>query len=133
MLKVKSFLYSFLWAVAILLLSTLSISTPQTEVLKIPHLDKVVHFSLYFIWTSILMCELSRTSYKRTKANIVWVIAGVTLYGVLMEFLQLTTNPNRTADVWDALFNTLGSIMSVIAYSNIKSFRQLLNFLLYTW
>ncbi len=132
MVKAKSFLYSFLWAIVILLLSTLSISTPQTDMLKIPHLDKLVHFSLYFIWTSILMCELSRTSFKQTKANIAWVIVGVSLYGVLMEFLQLTTNPNRTADVWDALFNALGSIMSVIAYLNIKSFRQLLNFLLYT-
>ncbi len=130
MIKIKTFLYSFLWAIVILLLSTLSIDTPQADVFKIPHLDKLVHFSLYFIWTSILMHELSQSSYKQTKTIVIGVIIGVSLYGVFMELLQWIANPNRTADVWDALFNALGSLVSVLIYSKVKFFRQILSFLL---
>lgn len=71
---------------------------------KFPHIDKVVHFFMFFFMAILLYC-----SFKLSKI-LYFVIP--TLTGILIEILQHTTNTGRTFDVWDIAANTTGALLA---------------------
>ncbi len=75
--------------------------------------DKVVHFSMYFIF-SFLSCWA-----LKTELNYLWLflIIPVTIgWGVFMEFMQLEMHLGRTFDVHDILANSLGVCIGILFY-----------------
>ncbi len=118
--KVKAFFFSFLWSIVVFLLSVLSIKTPETGSLNIPHFDKLVHFALYFVWGVIVVFEFRRYYSQLSLNNKLWIIAGGGLYGALMEFLQWLITSDRHADFVDAVFNVLGVVVAVYFCSKVK-------------
>ncbi len=89
------------------------------------HLDKIIHFSAYFIMMSYFAQILKKSSYK--KAFIAFL-----LMGVLIEFLQLMTG-YRSFELLDMVANTSGLLMGWLIFgnyfSNILLFvEKLLNF-----
>ncbi len=89
-------------------------STPRFQ---IPHLDKMVHFTFYFV-ASILgilfLRERSQGNMSMKKA--IWIMVFATIaFGVIMEILQHTFTVNRMGDYFDAMANTLGSFCGAIA------------------
>jgi len=81
-------------------------------------MDKVAHFCMYFGFMSALIFETYIIGKKKYS---LYVLALIPLsFGIIMEFLQLLTT-TRSASIYDALFNTIGILLSVAFWLIIKS------------
>lgn len=96
-----------LWVGVLLFLS----SRAQHEFPKfdIPHLDKAVHFVLYFIF-SFLIARLLYHRYFSTKPLVAIAIAVgfASVYGVCDEYFQ-TFAPGRAVEFFDIVADILGA------------------------
>lgn len=82
----------------------------------IPHLDKAVHFTFYFMGTVLgvlFLRERTRGAMKLTKAILIMLFATI-FYGILIEFFQYLFTAERTGDVLDGLANTMGSLCGAL-------------------
>jgi VanZ family protein len=106
---------SIIWATIILFLSLLSLKNIEKEKLEfIPHLDKLVHFSMYLILSFLIGIEYFKKSTKFL--NRFFIPVGIAiLYGSILEILQ-SLSTYRTSDIYDFLFNAIGSVMGVILF-----------------
>lgn len=116
---IKQHINSFLWALIILILcGAPSSEFPSMGFLNVPHLDKVVHFGLYVVFTLLI---LSETNTKRIlggldrKAIIISLFISIA-YGLLIELMQLLVFESRGAEFWDFVANTIGAISAVLTY-----------------
>ncbi len=109
------YLLSLLWTVVVLYLSLAQFKTDGLPRFRLPHFDKIVHFSMYFIYTFLLLFE-SKT-YNKLKTYFIIIVYTI-CFGIIMEVLQSYTS-YRSSDVYDALFNSLGSITSAILFSKL--------------
>lgn len=120
---IKQHINSFLWALIILILcGAPSSEFPSMGFLNIPHLDKVVHFGLYVVFTLLL---LSETNTKRKigeldrKSVFISLIIAI-FYGLLIELMQMLVFKSRGAEFWDFVANTIGAIMAVLLYKLVN-------------
>lgn len=105
---------AIIWGSLILVASiTSSNSVPSAN---IPHLDKVVHFTLYFILCILII--FATTSKQGLVPLMIIVIAVLSsgIFGIVMEYLQEVMKQGRSAELLDAVANTLGAIMAGILY-----------------
>lgn len=112
-MSIKTYKYSLLWAMFILLLSVLPASLfPQTDAQRLfPHADKVVHFIFYTILLFILIHEsLSNRPAAISPNKFLLLILLGTIYGFLMELIQLSPLTQRSFSIADVLANSLGCI-----------------------
>ncbi len=101
--------------------SLFSFSESSTPKISIPHFDKVVHFGFYFgaVFLGVLATREHTKGFVRLKKAIFLMIFFATIFGIVIEILQLTYTTDRQGDVLDVLANTLGAICGGIA---IKSY-----------
>ena len=88
--------------------------TPKIVVWK--HLDKVVHFFMFFgeSWLLFRCIEfIKRYAYR--KINYI-VFISISLFGLITEFLQKVTynTAKRTFSLWDLLFDVLACIVAIL-------------------
>ena len=114
----RQFIPGILWAGLILFLITL----PKSDVpelngwgawLEKIHFDKMVHAGLFGVQSLLFLIPFGksgRTIPLKIKAY-VWVCAGVTLWGLATEFIQLMV-PGRSFDWADWAADTLGAILA---------------------
>ena len=74
----------------------------------IPHMDKVLHFGVY----AILAFSVALAWPRLPKLRVFWVCA---LFGALLEVAQGTFTAGRMASGWDAMANSLGAGLGVLA------------------
>ncbi|MFS4493345.1 VanZ family protein [Maribacter sp. 2308TA10-17] len=118
MLKKPFFTIAFIsWMMFVTFSSLFSFSGIDTPGLEIPHLDKVVHFTFYFVACVLGVLFLrERTSGKITLKKALIIMLLVTIaFGILMEVLQYTLTTERTGDILDGLANTAGSFCGAVA------------------
>jgi VanZ family protein len=80
---------------------------------EFPGFDKVVHFTMYFIFSFLLSWAL------KAELSYWWllVVVPVTVgWGVFMEFMQLSMHLGRSFDVHDMMANTVGVLAGVVLY-----------------
>jgi VanZ family protein len=119
MLFLKRYWKSIAWAVVIFIVCTMpSDGVPRFKLFRIDHFDKFVHFSLYLILGVLLFLESrSQEENENLTLNTVIVVGSISIgYGILIELTQLFFTTTRSAELLDVLANTLGFIISVIAY-----------------
>ncbi len=85
------------------------IFTPSGGKVKVEHLDKVVHFSL-FLMLAINACYRYQKAEQRVDA-LIWSI----LFGLTTEVFQQCI-PGRVMDMYDGIANTLGIISGYYIY-----------------
>jgi VanZ family protein len=93
----------------------LSLLPPQDfpKVQLFTGIDKVVHFTMYFIF-SILGCWALKTEINRQKN---WLILPVIIgWGIFMELLQLEMRVGRSFEWFDILANSVGVITGILIY-----------------
>ncbi|MBK7711209.1 MAG: VanZ family protein [Bacteroidales bacterium] len=105
-----------------LILLYLSLSNPErfakVQLVSVPHLDKLVHFGMYFLLMSVIIIEHRKN--LRNPVNL-FLFALIPLsYGILMEILQTTLTRTRTGDLIDAIFDTGGIVVSILLWLLIK-------------
>ena len=88
----------------------------HTSRFNIPHMDKLVHFTFYFVACVLgvfFLRERSNATISLKKA--LWIMMFSTIaFGVLIEIIQHTMTANRMGDYLDGIANTLGSLGGVV-------------------
>jgi len=83
-------------------------------VVNIPYIDKLVHLCMY-LGLSFLAGWIYDIGHHRVR-YIYFILAGVFMYGVLMEILQRTMHNGRDFDFKDMIANLLGAIIGLLIY-----------------
>ena len=128
--KINIKLLIVIWLVVIFILSTLSGSSfNKIPTFKIPHLDKIIHFIMYFILQFIVVAEYYKNSankYKPAKFFTLSILFSIT-YGGIMEILQEYIFTSRTGSLADFLANSIGAIIGSFALLLLYNYTPLLN------
>lgn len=83
----------------------------------IPHLDKAVHFTFYFVACVLgvlFLRERSKSTMKLQRALILMLISTI-LFGAIIEVIQYVYTVNRMGDFVDGMANSLGSFCGAFA------------------
>ncbi len=124
MLKKNSYTILFIsWMLFITFLSLFSFKDDSLPKVRIPHLDKAVHFTFYFIG-AILGSLFTRESTKGNvglKKTIIIVFFTMVVYGIIIEVIQLVFTPNRHGDILDVLANSLGAFSGILVIKYLFS------------
>lgn len=85
--------------------------------LEIPYFDKMVHFSLFFVFAMLLYRPFKQLNLK----YLFWAPFTAILLGALLESAQRTISSTRDTDIYDFLANTTGIIISILFYHYLVS------------
>ncbi|MGE0078400.1 MAG: VanZ family protein [Bacteroidales bacterium] len=124
---IKHHINSILWALVILILcGAPSSGFPKIGFLNIPHLDKIVHFGLYFIFTLLLVSEHNPLRCKQnvTKQSLIVGFSVAVIYGLLIEMLQWLVFTSRSAEFFDFLANTVGATLAILVYRLVNRYSK---------
>lgn len=119
-----NYIYLLIWT-GLILYASLTPNIPKTPKLNFPHLDKVVHFCMYFGMTFLLIPVQTVTNKK---ANI-YAISISIAFGLLMELVQYAMQAGREASIYDAFANIVGSFSGLFFYRKLFEKTQLKKFL----
>jgi VanZ family protein len=120
---IKKNKFSILGAMIIMYLSlTSSHAFDKVSFITIPHIDKIVHFGMYFGLMSAIILENRKTLYKAGHLFLIGLIPF--FYGVVLEIIQSTLTFTRTGSFYDALFNCAGILVSISGWLAIRPRRN---------
>jgi VanZ family protein len=106
---------SIITALAILYLSFARADTfDKVDVFNFPHIDKVVHFCMYF--GLMLMLQMENNIYAKKIRNLIVLSLISLLYGIAIEFGQSWFTTTRHGDFFDALFDFFGILGAIGAW-----------------
>lgn len=119
---IRKYKYSLILSLVILYLSLKNASDFNTvQFFQIPYFDKFVHFCMYFALMSVIIYETVTSSVSKS----LYLIALYPFfYGVLMEVLQGAVTTTRSSSIYDAMFNTVGIIASMLVWLTIRKIRN---------
>ncbi len=124
MLKRNIFTILFIsWMLFITFLSLYSFKGDSLPKVSIPHVDKAVHFTFYFVGAilgTLFVRELTKGTAALKKTTIIIFLAMV-VYGIIIEAIQLGFTPNRHGDILDVLANSLGAFLGILAIKYVFS------------
>ena len=104
----KQYFYSFITLLTVLILSLAKTENLNSNNLfNIPHLDKLVHLSMYFGLTTIILIE------NKKKHKLFITLSTVILSGLIELIQQYLTN-YRSGDWLDLLSNSIGSFTALL-------------------
>ena len=86
-----------------------------------PHFDKFEHFIAYFVFATLLQRALYYSDIRRLMMAI--TLGAAILYGISDEFHQ-SFIPNRQADFFDLVFDTLGAAFGILTFQSTLSSRE---------
>lgn len=82
--------------------------------------DKLGHFMMFFSWTLAFgFLSFSKKGPENTK--IMGIFFAGSLFGIAVETLQLYMPYGRSADIYDAIADILGSLSAAIVLKYIKT------------
>lgn len=89
-------------------------STPNLP--RIPYIDKIAHFTFYFVFTVLFFLTLKNECKCVKKIPYVYLISALFafLLGISIELLQKTITTTRSGDIYDVFFNSFGTIVALI-------------------
>lgn len=95
----------------------------KVNFVNIKHLDKVIHLLFYFTLSVTLLSALHKNSeIKHNEAIIITTIFSIS-YGLIMEVLQYYAAIHRSADIYDAIANTIGCLIGVFLFRKINKLK----------
>jgi len=106
---------SILWTLVIFILCTLPGENIPDPHLDIPHIDKIVHFGMFFIFSILLTHLLKLESSFCLRLIYAIVIFSAFVYGGSIELLQHYFF-NRSGDVYDLSADMAGAIAGCFCY-----------------
>jgi len=96
---------------------------PELNVLEFRFADLVIHFLMFLVFSAILYADLMKYPYNRHKflSPLVMALSICLLTGITTEMLQfLLASLNRTANLYDLVFDSAGSLTGIVAMRIIK-------------
>lgn len=110
-MKYKSTALAIAWTLVVLLLYSLpGYTVHYNEPWDLIRLDKLVHFSIFYVLNYLWMKALARSMNWRR-----WMISlAVISYGALLEGFQSSWFVERTSDLQDFIANSAGVLAALI-------------------
>ena len=114
-----SFWKTISWVCIVIFLSLSSgDNLPHPSWMMFPHVDKVVHFFMYFVFALVLIHDLqyyNKIRLKRRQIILISVLIVIS-WGGLLEILQGIPSIHRSCDFFDFLANTIGTVVASVSY-----------------
>lgn len=109
-MRKKGFLIlAILWTLIVVILSLASFSSMPKAAVKVPYVDKFVHFTFYavfvYLWAKLLFYNMQ----TRFAIYLKYIVLIAIILGGTLEGLQQICTTYRNMDFYDALANTLGA------------------------
>ncbi len=108
-----------IWFLIIFVLCALPGEDIPDPRLNIPHLDKVVHFGMFFIFSLLLICPLERRTSLGLGMIYGIAIGVATVYGGSLEVLQHFFF-ERSGDILDFVADVLGGAAGCLCYPLVR-------------
>ena len=127
-MKLKYFIPAILWfIISTILLCFPGNQFPSVPFFNFPHLDKIVHLVIFFLLTFLFSYPVSKTELpqKRRKSWFLFIAIYISGYGILIEFIQKYFIPFRSFDLFDIVFDILGSFAGLYLANRIFSAKKL--------
>ena len=108
--------------------SLYSFKTMKPPSFTIPHADKIVHFTFYFVAAILGMFflrELTKGTMKFRKALLLMACSMI-CFGAIIEVIQEVFTLNRMGDVLDVMANSVGAVCGVGTVKYVFSKRRTL-------
>ena len=93
---------------------------PSKPFLNFPHLDKMVHFAMFFVFCLLLLRPFKKLEYKYYLFAPLTAIA----FGAILEWAQRTISVTRSSDIYDFFANATGIVVATIFYYLFVSERK---------
>ncbi len=120
-MKILYFWKPLLWlAIICYLLFIPANDLPTSFFSKIPHFDKIVHFTLFFVLCLFLLRPLKRLNRNHYLLAPLFSI----ICSGLLELIQHSLSSTRQSDIYDFLANSLGVLSSVLFFYLFVSGRK---------
>jgi len=116
----KSFLPGLIWLIISAVLLVLpGNDLPHNRYFDIPFFDKYVHFTMFFMLTALFSFPFISLCTEKSviKSWFTKISLFVIVYGILMEFVQKFMAIDRSFDLIDILFDSLGSVAGLLTVS----------------
>ncbi len=120
--QVFYFLPALLWAGFIFLAISMSPdSIPEVDALNIPHIDKVIHFTLFCVFSLWLLFGFAwqRKDKSPTRQMICVTFSIAILFGILTELFQYCCLKERQGSILDILANSFGTVFGIFLYNKL--------------
>lgn len=105
-----------IWSLVILVLCLLPTKDlSKVDAFKIPHLDKIAHFGLFFLFAVFFYGWLLVAFAEHKKWNVLWTLLLVASYGFVIEWLQ-ENYFSRSGDFLDWVADMIGGGFGVLLY-----------------
>jgi len=115
-----SFIKAIIWATLIFIGSSISgNSLNEIKFINIPGLDKIIHFTLYFVLTMFVLAGTDKWLGKIKFIFFFIIVLMCVSYGALIEYLQGTLFVARSMDIFDFIANSIGVIVGAILFSGL--------------
>lgn len=97
--------------------SLFSFSGIGTSRFNIPHMDKAVHFTFYGVMVVLGYLAIPKSREQGIgNSKLLWyIVLFAVLYGIIIEVLQHVATADRHGDLLDALANSTGAIVGMLA------------------
>ena len=95
-------------------------SLPSKPFLNIPHFDKLVHFSLFFVF-----CLLLFRPFKKLESKYYFLAPFTAItFGGILEWAQRLISVTRSSDFYDFIANASGILLATLFYYLFVSKRK---------
>lgn len=110
---------NIVWIAIIFILCAIPSEDIPDPGLNIPHLDKVVHFGMFFVMSLLICYKCENQKRLNTKYIYGFAVGLSVIYGGLIEILQHYFF-NRGGDIWDLVADIAGGVAGCLAYPTVK-------------
>lgn len=111
MLKKAALYLAIPYTIALAVVSLINLSGKLPD-MEIEYGDKIFHFLAYallcFLWYAVFYFKQNKPQQKAVLSAILLSV----IYGIIIEVLQGTITSHRSLDVYDALANSLGAMLT---------------------
>lgn len=111
------------WALVIFVLCSLPGEDIPDPHIDIPHLDKIVHFGMFFIMALLLCNELEYQTRLTLRKIYMITVSIILIYGGVIELLQHHFF-NRSGDMLDLLADVIGAVVGCLFYPGLKRWKR---------
>jgi VanZ family protein len=120
---IRKNIISILVALIIMYLSLSDLNNlNKVPLFNIPHLDKIVHFGMYFVMMTSILFE-NRKAIKVLRHFLLIALIPL-VFGITMEIVQSVLTSYRSGSIWDILFNSAGILASTILWIWFRPFSK---------
>ncbi len=113
MLKTYSLIITILYSLALATVCLIKVDKIVEEV-HIPNVDKIFHFSAYFVLAILWYITLFFQFKINKNKSIIYAICFSVVFGIIIEILQGSITTSRQSDINDVFANTLGALLATL-------------------